>query len=88
MYVLGIWDGHDAGAALLKGNNILFAINEERLSRRKLEVGFPDLSIKACLDHAGISPAAIKEVALCTSDPAKTFTRLLPGLKEEYYLIR
>jgi len=88
MYVLGIWDGHDAGAALLEDSNILFAINEERLSRRKLEVGFPDLSIKACLVHAGISPTAITEIALCTSDPAKTLTRLLPGLKEEYYLIR
>ena len=88
MYVLGIWDGHDAGAALLEGGNILFAINEERLSRRKLEVGFPNLSIRACLDYAGISPAAINEIALCTTDPAKTLTRLLPGLKEEYYLIR
>ena len=88
MYVLGIWDGHDAGAALLEGNHILFAINEERLSRRKLEVGFPDLSIHACLDYAGISPATVREMALCTTDPAKTFTRLFPGLKEEYYLIR
>ena len=88
MYVLGIWDGHDAGAALLEGNHILFAINEERLSRRKLEVGFPDLSIHACLDYAGISPATVREMALCTTDPAKTLTRLFPGLKEEYYLIR
>ncbi|HIJ35876.1 MAG TPA: hypothetical protein HPP59_01185 [Deltaproteobacteria bacterium] len=88
MYVLGIWDGHDAGAALLEGNHILFAINEERLSRRKLEVGFPDLSIHACLDYAGISPATVREIALCTTDPAKTLTRLFPGLKEEYYLIR
>ena len=88
MYVLGIWDGHDAGAALLEGNHILFAVNEERLSRRKLEVGFPDLSIHACLDYAGASPADIKEIALCTTDPAKTLTRLFPGLKEEYYLIR
>lgn len=88
MYILGIWDGHDAGAALLKGDLIVFAINEERLTRRKLEVGFPSLSIKACLDYEGIQASAVKAVALSTTDPAKTLTRLAPGLKEEYYLIR
>lgn len=88
MYILGIWDGHDAGAALLKGDLIVFAINEERLTRRKLEVGFPSLSIKACLDYEGIQASAVETVALSTTDPAKTLTRLAPGLKEEYYLIR
>jgi len=88
MYILGIWDGHDAGAALLKGDHIVFAINEERLRRRKLEVGFPSLSIRACLDYEGVPASSVREVALSTSDPAKTLTRLAPGLKEEYYLIR
>lgn len=88
MFVLGIWDGHDAGAALLKGDQIVFAVNEERLSRRKLEVGFPHRSIKACLDYAGLSAPDIREIAASTSDPAKTLTRLVPGLKEEYYLLR
>jgi carbamoyltransferase len=87
-YILGIWDGHDAGAALLKGDQILFAINEERLTRRKLDVGFPRLSIEACLAHARITPADVKQIALSTTDPAKTLTRMVPGLKEEYYLIR
>jgi carbamoyltransferase len=87
-YILGIWDGHDAGAALLKGDQVLFAINEERLTRRKLEVGFPQLSIHACLSYAQIAPADVKEIAVSTTDPAKTLTRLVPGLKEEYYLIR
>ncbi len=86
--VLGIWDGHDAGAALVKGEELLCAVNEERLTRRKLEVGFPRLSIGACLAFAGITPADIETVAASTTDPAKTLTRLLPGLKEEYYLIR
>ena len=87
-YFLGLWDGHDAGAALIRHGEIVFAVNEERLSRRKLEVGFPFLSIAACLEHAGIDPSAVAEVALSTSDPAKTLTRLVPRLKEEYYLIR
>jgi carbamoyltransferase len=86
--VLGIWDGHDAGAALVSGEEILFAVNEERLTRRKLEVGFPRLAIEACLRYTGLAPADIGTVAASTSDPAKTLTRFLPGLKEEYYLIR
>ncbi|MFA6412363.1 MAG: carbamoyltransferase N-terminal domain-containing protein, partial [Syntrophales bacterium] len=87
-YVLGVWDGHDAGAALLKGEEIVFAINEERLSRRKLEVGFPHRAIRACLGFAGLKPADIKAIAASTTDPAKTLTRIFPNLKEEYYLIR
>ena len=87
-FVLGIWDGHDAGAALVKDNRLLFAVNEERLSRRKLEVGFPTRSIRACLDFAGLRPADIRLIAASTTDPAKTLTRILPHLKEEYYLIR
>jgi carbamoyltransferase len=87
-FVLGIWDGHDAGAALLRENKIIFAINEERLTRRKLEVGFPTQSIHACLQFADLTPTAIKTIAASTTDPAKTMTRLLPQLKEEYYLIR
>ena len=86
--VLGIWDGHDAGAALIRGDEILFAINEERLTRRKLEVGFPGLAIEACMKGAGLVPDDIATVAASTADPAKTLTRLFPGLKEEYYLIR
>jgi len=27
MYILGIWDGHDAGAAIIKGNKILEYVN-------------------------------------------------------------
>lgn len=87
-FVLGIWDGHDAGAALLEGEKIVFAVNEERLSRRKLEVGFPHRSIAACLAHENLSARDISEIAVSTSDPAKTLTRIFPGLKEEYYLIR
>lgn len=87
-FVLGVWDGHDAGAALLKGGEIVSAINEERISRRKSEVGLPHRAIQACLRDGGIKPSTIRTVAASTTDPAKTLTRLLPGLREEYYLIR
>lgn len=86
--VLGVWDGHDAGAALVEGGRIVFAINEERLSRRKLEIGFPVRSIQAALEFAAVSPEHIEHVACTTTDFAKTLTRLVPALRERYYQLR
>jgi carbamoyltransferase len=87
-FVLGIWDGHDSGAALIKGDAVVFAVNEERLSRRKLEVGFPNLSIKACIVGAGLTPKDITLVSCSTADVAKTLTRLFPFMKERHYQLR
>jgi carbamoyltransferase len=86
--ILGIWDGHDSGAALLQDGELRYAINEERLTRRKLEIAFPERSIEACLALAGLSPERIDVVAATTSDPAKTLGRLWPGSKERYYAVR
>ena len=88
MNVLGIWDGHDAGAALLQEGRLAFAINEERLTRRKLEVRFPSGAIEACLTTTGLDPRQVDIVAVSTSDPAKTLGRLWPGSKERYYAVR
>lgn len=86
--ILGLWDGHESGAALVRGREIVFAINEERLTRRKLEIGFPARSIQACLQFAGCKPDDITDVAISTWDPAKTLTRCMPSLAEQYYQIR
>jgi carbamoyltransferase len=86
--ILGIWDGHDSGAALLCGGRVRFAVNEERLSRRKLEIAFPSRSIAFCLTAANLHPEQIDVVAASTSDPAKTLGRLWPGSKERYYAVR
>ena len=88
MNVLGVWDGHDSGAALLQDGRLRFAVNEERLTRRKLEIRFPSLSIESCLARAGVTPAEIDVVAVSTSDPAKTLSRWWPGSKERYYDVR
>lgn len=86
--ILGIWDGHDAGAAIVDGKEIKVAVNEERLTRRKLDVGFPKESIKCCLDYLKLKPTDIDTIATCTSDFSKTLTRLIPSLKDRYYLLR
>jgi carbamoyltransferase len=86
--ILGIWDGHDSGAALVSGGRVRIAVNEERLSRRKLEIAFPSRSIDMCLTGANLHPDQIDVVAATTSDPAKTLGRIWPGSKERYYAVR
>ena len=88
MNVLGIWDGHDSGAALLVNGRLVAAVNEERLTRRKLEIRFPERSIASCLNLAGLQPRDVQRVAVSTSDVAKTLSRWAPSTKEAYYRIR
>ena len=88
MNILGFWDGHDAGAALIVDGTLVAAVNEERFTRRKLEVAFPRASIRACCEMAGIGPGDIDVAAGCTTDVAKTLARVFPSTKEAYYRIR
>lgn len=88
MRVLGIWDGHDAGAALVEDGVIRVAVNEERYTRKKIHVGFPYESIKACLRYTNTKPSEVDVVAASTIDFAKTLTRIIPRLKESYYHFR
>jgi carbamoyltransferase len=86
--ILGIWDGHDAGAALFVDGELAAAVNEERFTRRKLEVAFPKESIRVCCSLAGVTADQIDVAAGCTTDVAKTLARAFPGTKEAYYQIR
>ena len=88
MYVLGLWDGHDAGAALLRDSEIVYAANEERFTKRKLEIGFPYNSIAAALKHEGIKPTDVEQVAFSTAEFAKTLQRVFPSMREKYYQFR
>ncbi len=47
---------HDSSACIARDGEVLFAVAEERLSRIKHDARFPALSIRACLDFAGIQP--------------------------------
>ena len=42
---------HDSAAVLIEDGEIIFAVHEERLSRKKHDARFPSLSVKACIDH-------------------------------------
>ncbi|KAB2880337.1 hypothetical protein F9K33_05900 [bacterium] len=64
MIILGLSTGHDAGAAIIVDGKIVTAINEERLNRKKMYWGFPDLSIPECLRSANIRAEQIDAVAI------------------------
>jgi carbamoyltransferase len=55
---------HDSSACIGRDGEILFAVAEERISRRKHDAQFPDLSIQACLDFAKVSLKDVEEVCL------------------------
>lgn len=55
--------GHDSAAALIVDDKVVFAVEEERLNRKKHFGGVPEHAIRACLDHAGLELADIDHVA-------------------------
>src|SRR5262245_35075713 len=64
MLTLGINHGlHDSAAAIAADGEILFAIAEERLSRKKHDSGFPRLAISECLAQVQASVGDIDDVA-------------------------
>jgi carbamoyltransferase len=66
MIILGIHDGHNSGATLLKDGKVIFSISEERLSRKKNDVGYPKKAIEEVLNLSNVKPEEIDTVALST----------------------
>src|SRR6266446_10679604 len=65
MLILGLNMFHaDASAAIVHDGEVVFAIAEERLNRRKHYGGFPSLAVKACLDAVGAKITDIDHVAV------------------------
>lgn len=75
--VLGIHDGHNAGAAILRDGKVLAACSEERLTNIKNYCGAPIRSIEKVLDIVDISPADITIIAIAS------YMRLDDPLREE-----
>jgi len=65
MIILGLnYYFHDSTACIVKDGKLIAAIEEERLNREKHTSAFPELSIKRCLDIAGISFQDIDHIAV------------------------
>jgi carbamoyltransferase len=65
---LGIHCGHDAAVALCSPAGLLFAVQEERLSRIKHHYGFPVLGVELAFKYCGITASDLDSVAFSTSE--------------------
>jgi carbamoyltransferase len=64
---------HDSSACIVRDSELLFAVAEERLSRKKHDHGFPQMAIAACLDFAKVSAAQLDEVCFGWPAPGAFF---------------
>jgi len=62
--VLGVHDGHDAGAALVRDGRVLAALQEERPRNIKHYSGTPEFSIREVFRTSGVDPSDIDAIAL------------------------
>lgn len=75
--ILGINAFHaGAAAALVIDGEPVVAIAEERLNRVKHHAGFPRLSIRLCLDYAGLSFSDIDAVAVGRDESASRIRKM------------
>ncbi len=89
MNVLGIVDSqNDCGACIVCDGEIISAINEERIVRKKMVGGFPHNSIQACLKDAGLKEKEIDLIAVGGILTPPWFTRLFRFLQKAEYDIR
>ncbi len=63
--VLGVHDGHGAGAALIRDGRVLAAIQEERLTNVKNFTGTPALAIAEVFRITGVAPSEVNVIAVC-----------------------
>jgi carbamoyltransferase len=77
MKILGISAHyHDSAAALLVDGELVGAVQEERLSRRKNDAAFPLAAIEWCLEKGKIEPEALDAVVFYEK-PMLKFERIL-----------
>jgi carbamoyltransferase len=73
-WVLGISASHNGSACLLKGDEIVVAIQEERLCKQKRQRIYgagPSLATSYCLSYAGIEPDQLDMVVLCVQGKSR-----------------
>ena len=73
--VLGLGTEEDSGAAIVIDGRIVAAVNEERLCRLKMAMGFPHQSLREVLRLAGIPMADVDHVLI-----GGTHEIFIPGL--------
>lgn len=74
-WVVGISASHNGAVCLLKGDEIVVAIQEERLTRKKRHRIYgarPSLALDYCLDYAGIQLRDLSMIVLCAQGRSKS----------------
>ena len=62
---VGLYGQHDPSAALFEDGELVYAIEEERLTRQKHAVDtFPERAIRSCLDYRDLDLSDLKKVIL------------------------
>lgn len=94
--VLGINDGHDCGAALIRNGKVLAGVQEERLSNIKHHSGTPFGSIKEVYRISGVNPSETDAIAIVSLNrvyapsseypfKVKLFEKISPFLHSETF---
>ena len=74
MNLLSIHDGHNCGVAIFINGNLVCALSEERITRKKNEYGFPMNAINYCLNYANLKKDQINQISISTKKlPPKYF---------------
>jgi len=78
MYVLGINAYHgDAAAAIVRDGKLIAAVEEERFNRIKHCAGFPEQSIRYCLEAAGIGLEDLDHIGISRDPSAHLHKKVL-----------
>jgi carbamoyltransferase len=88
MVILGINEDHNSAAALIKDGEILYAASEERISRRKNDVGYPFETIAEAFKETGIKPEEVDFIAYAGNhtDPVQMKIKKITGFKIHDYI--
>jgi carbamoyltransferase len=82
LFILGINAFHgDSSACIFKDGKLIAAIEEERLKRIKHWAGFPDESIRFCLDECDISIKEVDYVTISRDPSANIYNKITHSLK-------
>ncbi len=77
MHILGVYNQHDACAAVFDDYRMAAAVAQERPTRRKGDGGgFPREAVAECLEEAGIGPAGVDVVCLPRTRYPKEYFKL------------
>lgn len=84
--ILGISATHETGACIVIDGKIACAINEERLSRKKLDTVYPPRrSIRQVIKISGVDPRDIDAVAISGLSWIELLPQMLESLKQDVF---